>query len=1056
MASGITQVIDFVPRIFGDKLASDTVALASKVTSSIAKPMNAAVNAAGLSVLAGVAVALTAGSAAAIEFEDAFAMVKKTMADVKDPEVFDKIADDLQNLATQIPITSTELAGVASVAGQLGVAADDIAVFTEVTAKLGVATNMTSTQAATGLARFLNVTGNTTDTVGKFGSVLVQLGNNVAATESEILLLAQNFGATGNVAGLSAEDILAFSAATREAGVQAAAGATALGKLFMNVSNAVKESDTEKLRTLSNLIGGDFATAFEQDGALAVQQFLAGLSELAASGESVTPVLQTLGLNNVRTSRAVLSLANNNKGLADAIKLARVEAATSNALNAEVATRMDTVSSKVQLLKSSFNALLIPLGEVFLPIFKAILDVAINVVNGFLGLQRVFGQLSASVKGLLGVLAGSTGLSTIFQFLNKGLTAFNASGGTTNGIVTRMFAVFQKVAPIIKKALMPITAIILALNELGKREREIREFETGIKNMGTTLEELDADGESFAENFTEEIFEGLVEGLPKSMKEGVQKGVEAGTLTEQGLEASQQIADGLNRGLVDDLRNLADVGDLVFANFDSKQIVEDLKAEGLTEESELLKLVQEINVQKAKGTREASETVEELQDQLKVHLQIIEAEKEKLSFEEILTNTLLEVLTIQERNERRTKNLMSTDAGRLKLAKELASEHKVVNDLLVKYGHIAETSFEKSPIQILVEQAEELEKAVENIFLGPELDFARKFALMDLTEAREEEAELIQEELDLLQEQADLQDDLLDLQDAQIETAEELAEQQELINEALEIEERLRNGLALSANDQLRREKLRKDRRRVELAAAQGSLEFADLELEAIDENIKKIEDRAVTQQDADDLRAKSLKISEKAQLRRQEEIEDIEKRRIEIGERLKELPREQLEAQEAILGAQKDILQTNIDTIKAMQQLGTVTAIQAQKMAQALGLPASALSALMGGIAAAQVSIPNIGAQYGVNIGASLTSQSQQYANQMNVTRALNPVAGYNTSVGQTSSNNMNTQTSGPTFSPTIIQNGFTAGDEMMMKKAAKALEKELNKTKFDRSGIQ
>jgi hypothetical protein len=540
------------------------------------------------------------------------------------------------------------------------------------------------------------------------------------------------------------------------------------------------------------------------------------------------------------------------------------------------------------------------------------------------------------------------------------------------------------------------------------------------------------------------------------MKEGVQKGVEAGTLTEQGLEASQQIADGLNRGLVDDLRNLADVGDLVFANFDSKQIVEDLKAEGLTEESELLKLVQEINVQKAKGTREASETVEELQDQLKVHLQIIEAEKEKLSFEEILTNTLLEVLTIQERNERRTKNLMSTDAGRLKLAKELASEHKVVNDLLVKYGHIAETSFEKSPIQILVEQAEELEKAVENIFLGPELDFARKFALMDLTEAREEEAELIQEELDLLQEQADLQDDLLDLQDAQIETAEELAEQQELINEALEIEERLRNGLALSANDQLRREKLRKDRRRVELAAAQGSLEFADLELEAIDENIKKIEDRAVTQQDADDLRAKSLKISEKAQLRRQEEIEDIEKRRIEIGERLKELPREQLEAQEAILGAQKDILQTNIDTIKAMQQLGTVTAIQAQKMAQALGLPASALSALMGGIAAAQVSIPNIGAQYGVNIGASLTSQSQQYANQMNVTRALNPVAGYNTSVGQTSSNNMNTQTSGPTFSPTIIQNGFTAGDEMMMKKAAKALEKELNKTKFDRSGIQ
>ena len=42
--------------------------------------------------------------------------------------------------------------------------------------------------------------------------------------------------------------------------------------------------------------------------------------------------------------------------------------------------------------------------------------------------------------------------------------------------------------------------------------------------------------------------------------------------------------------------------------------------------------------------------------------------------------------------------------------------------------------------------------------------------------------------------------------------------------------------MALTANQQLQREKLRKDRRRVELAAQQGSLEFADLELLALDE----------------------------------------------------------------------------------------------------------------------------------------------------------------------------------------------------------------------------
>ena len=130
---------------------------------------------------------MVAGTRAAIEFEDAFAMVKKTMADVEDPKVFEKIADDLQRLATQIPVRATELAALGSVAGQLGVASDDVSKFVEVTGKLGVATNMTGEQAATSLARFLNVTNQTTDEVDKFAAILVQLGNNVAAQELSLI-----------------------------------------------------------------------------------------------------------------------------------------------------------------------------------------------------------------------------------------------------------------------------------------------------------------------------------------------------------------------------------------------------------------------------------------------------------------------------------------------------------------------------------------------------------------------------------------------------------------------------------------------------------------------------------------------------------------------------------------------------------------------------------------------------------------------------------------------------------------------------------------------------
>ena len=1038
MAKANTILIDVVPRLLGDQLGGQVVAMASKTTKALAGPMNAAVNAAGLAVLAGLAVALTAGSAAAIKFEDAFAMVKKTMAEVDDPEVFDEIAKDLMSLATTIPVTANELAGIASVAGQLGVAADDVAVFTEVAAKLGIATNMTSTQAATGLARFLNVTNNTTDEVGKFGSVLVQLGNNVAATESEILLLAQNFGATGNVAGLAAEDILAYSAATRAAGVQAAAGSTALGKLFMNVSNAVKEGDFEKLSVLNRMVGGDFKKAFEEDGALAVQQFLEGLSAMAKSGESVTPVLQKLGLNNVRTSRAVLSLANNNKGLAEAIKLARDETMVSNALNAEVATRMDTVSSKVQQLKSAFNALLIPLGNVFLPVFKSILDFLINVVNGFLGLQRVFEQLHGVVKGFIAVLAGATGLGPILKGLTSlftKLTGVLKGKAGAEGVLGKVLQIFKNLAPFIKKAFLPITAIIAALSELGKRERIIRDFEKNVESMANTFMDIDAGGENFAERFNEEVFQGIIEGLPESMQEGVNAAVKEGILTEEGLEASKSIADGLSQGVVDGLRNLTDTGDLLFANVNVDELIESLRAEGLSEDSEILKIAVEINELKDSSNLKDIERVQLLKEALAVQTLFIEGERANLSLDERLSMVFREVLSLQELQEHRTKNLMSTEEGRVKLAQELAGEHKEIEELLIRYGLLLEEVAELTPIQKAIEQANQLKEMVDNIFLGSELNFAKQFADLDLTEAKQEQLDLEQEELDLLTEEVDLAQELIDLNNSQVETAEEILEQQELINEALEIEQRLRDGFALSANQQLRREKLRKDLRRVELAAAQGSLEFADLEKAKIKEDIEAIEDKALTQADADKLRADAAEISQKAEVRRQEEIADIEDRRIKIGERLAELPREQLEAQAAVLDAQKAIIHANLDAIIAMEQLGNATVQQAQRMAQALKLPANAIAAISSGSLSSQSAIANFSSQYGLNPGGQYTTLSQAQAPFLNAKRLLNPTsvagsAGMPNSANFPSGNNQ-------TFNNTINQNGLLYSDNQLLAKA-------------------
>ena len=204
-------------------------------------------------------------------------------------------------------------------------------------------------------------------------------------------------------------------------------------------------------------------------------------------------------------------------------------------------------------------------------------------------------------------------------------------------------------------------------------------------------------------------------------------------------------------------------------------------------------------------------------------------------------------------------------------------------------------------------------------------------------------------------------------------TLQEQRKQQDLINEALDIEDRLRRGLALSANDQLQREKLRKDRRRVELAVQQGSLEFGDLELAAIDENIKAIEDKAVTQQDADIAREKASEVFQKAEARREREIAEIEKmradaaeiaadaqirkaqeieainkRQVEIQERLLELPREIKEAHIDIHDAQMDLIAANGNLLLSFRDLRSVVVEDAMAMAEALGMPLNVLDGIM------------------------------------------------------------------------------------------------------------
>ncbi len=94
---------------------------------------------------------------AAVGWESAWAGVTKTVDGT--PQELKDVEDGLRSLTGVLPASHQEIAAVAEAAGQLGVQTKNVVAFTKTMIDLGETTNLSANEAATSLARFMNVMG---------------------------------------------------------------------------------------------------------------------------------------------------------------------------------------------------------------------------------------------------------------------------------------------------------------------------------------------------------------------------------------------------------------------------------------------------------------------------------------------------------------------------------------------------------------------------------------------------------------------------------------------------------------------------------------------------------------------------------------------------------------------------------------------------------------------------------------------------------------------------------------------------------------------------------
>lgn len=347
-----------------------------------------------------------ASAKAAIDWETAFTGVRKTV-DASEEE-YAQLAENIKQMSTEMSSSKTEIAGVMEIAGQLGVrGVDNLTAFTRTCVMLGDTTNLSSEEAATALARVLNITGDGYDKIDKLGSVVVALGNNYATTESEITEMATRLAGAGKIAGFTTQEVFAMSAAMSSVGIQAEAGGTAMEQTMKGIQAAVsdftKEGATEKekkkLEELAKVAGTsaqEFADAWKSKPMEALQMFIKGLADLKESGGDTFATLDELGMKGIRQSGMLQRLALASGMLSDATETANKAWNENSALTDEAAKRYATMAAKLTQMKEQLGNLAIMLGERLMPYLEKFMGFLDKVITKLEGMSDE--ELDATIK----------------------------------------------------------------------------------------------------------------------------------------------------------------------------------------------------------------------------------------------------------------------------------------------------------------------------------------------------------------------------------------------------------------------------------------------------------------------------------------------------------------------------------------------------------------------------------------------------------------------------------------------------------------------------------
>lgn len=365
-------------------------------------------------------------------------------------ENYGAMAEYIQNLSTQIPRTTEQIATMSAALGQSGMDVD-VQLNTSIlkdTATAATAMDLDDDTAGQYMAKWEKAFNFNHDQVMQLMDQINYLGANNATTAAEIAESVNKAASMGQIAGLDPAATAALATAMQATGVATDRVGTSITRMYTNLSKG--ESATKAQKEMFEELGlsaEGVAKSMQSDGVGTMLQVFDAIKQMPS--ERKVAALSTLfGQWAIEGGAKVV---NNMDVYEQALKDVQDPEKYTGSMQREFIIQASTTESLDMMMGNAKTALMQDIGEQFLPVKKQFATLAIDMMNGLRQNMPQLTQLASTLADIAtkGVTALGDALQSAMPYIQQGLDYLNQNGEKVAKILAGMAEAFaaMSIAP---------------------------------------------------------------------------------------------------------------------------------------------------------------------------------------------------------------------------------------------------------------------------------------------------------------------------------------------------------------------------------------------------------------------------------------------------------------------------------------------------------------------------------------------------------------------------------------------------------------------------------